>query len=473
MLKGVGLYSRLLVVPLLLALVVDALGGAAVATGTDNPVAVAAGMNHVLLLTSDGNVWAWGSNGYGECGYSGSDVSEPVKVPISDVKAVAAGRYFSMALKNDGTVWAWGSNDFGQLGIGKVDNSSHPDPIQVKGLKDITAIACCSVLAMALDSTGAVWAWGQDNSGQVGDGNPLADPGAVMASPEEWNKWVTANVSIPTRVVGLSGVDSIVSGGAWALALKDDGSVWYWGQNSSILGDENVNLPNSIGTSRPILVQTIGGIRDVGAGSGCVLIVKDDGTVWGWGTDINGILGRSVNQSYVLIYEPVQIPGLSGIRSIAPGVAHCAALDDNGNVWTWGSNYKGQIGNGEVSKNPRLTPYKVPVSGVRAIASSYLFTVALASDGSIWAWGSDERGAIGDGSSGEGLCRPDPVRIVLGEDATQGPATPVTATSPPAGTVSPGGTSATPPNAIGASCLPGLTAALAGVALYLIGKKSN
>ncbi|WP_174591116.1 RCC1 domain-containing protein [Methanocella conradii] len=466
---------------------VDSMLMTALASPSPMPVKVAAGNAHVLLLTSDGSVWAWGSNDYGECGpyADGLDtVLKPVRVPISGVKDVAAGHCFSMALKNDGTVWVWGSNDFGQLGLGTVDNESHPEPIQVKGLTDIMAIDARSELAVALGRDGTVWAWGQNDHGQVGDGGPLADPKAVMSSPEEWNKWVSANISVPTKVVDLSGVDSIVSGGSFALALKDDGSVWYWGQNSSVMGDRSLSLSGSIGTSRPILAQTVDGIRDIGAGSGFALILKDDGTVWGWGTDGDGILGKSTNQSYVLIYDPVRMPSLSNIRSIAPGANHGAALDGDGNVWTWGSNYKGQIGNGKVSNDPQLTPYKVPISNVKFIESGTLFTVAITDDGSIWAWGFDERGQLGDGSAGEGLCRPAPVKVQMDLSRQQltGPCASLMAT-PHASDVVLSTPSATgvPSAPSGSSADPGIltapetmfsVAAFAGIAIYLI-KKSK
>src|SRR3989339_220929 len=122
---------------------------------------ISAGSRHTLALKSDGTVWAWGENGYGQCGtpndYAKNGENTPVKVSaLSNVTAVAGGGYHSLALKSDGTVWAWGGSDYySQLGNGTTGSS--PTPVQVSSLSSVTAIAGGVDHSLALKSDGTVW----------------------------------------------------------------------------------------------------------------------------------------------------------------------------------------------------------------------------------------------------------------------------------------------------------------------------
>jgi len=131
---------------------------------------IAAGGHHTVSLKSDGTVWAWGYNGYGQLGDGTyTDSSPPVQVyGLSGVTAIAAGYYHTVSLKSDGTVWAWGSNDGGQLGDGTT--TQRATPVQVIGMSGITTIAAGYWHTVSLKSDGTVWAWGSNGDGELGDG---------------------------------------------------------------------------------------------------------------------------------------------------------------------------------------------------------------------------------------------------------------------------------------------------------------
>lgn len=192
-------------------------------SGLSNVHAVAAGGGFGLALSSGGNVLAWGSNFDGAigngCSSSGSPywaVVPPVQVTgLPRIVAVAAGATHSLALAADGTVWAWGRNEYGQLGVGR-GSSFGCSPTQVPGLRGVVAIAAGAYHSLALLADGSVLAWGSNSSGQLGDGTQT-------------------DQFFPVYVPGATDVAGI-AGGVYAyhsLAVRTDGTVLAWGQNSS------------------------------------------------------------------------------------------------------------------------------------------------------------------------------------------------------------------------------------------------
>src|SRR5918999_288403 len=163
---------------------------------------------------------AWGYNGHGQLGNGTTTNHSSTPVQVSDlvgVRDTAAGHSYSLALRDDGTVWAWGSNRLGQLGDGTITPSS--TPVEVGNLDGVRDIAGGSLHSLALRNDGTVWAWGQNRSGQLGN-----DTTTPSSTPVE--------VKDPNDPSGyLSGVHTIAAGHSHSLALKDDGTVWAWGDN--------------------------------------------------------------------------------------------------------------------------------------------------------------------------------------------------------------------------------------------------
>ena len=313
----------------------------------DPALKIAAGSYHTLALKSDGSVWAWGHNNYGQLGDgTTTDSSIPLEVlNLAGVTAIAAGRYHTVALKTDGSVWAWGYNGHGQLGDGTNDNEN--TPVQVTGfdgsgwLSDVAAIAAVGDYTIALKTDGSVWAWGDNGLGQLGDGT-------------NDNKNTPVQVKGPGGVDWLADVFAIAAGGYHTVALKTDGSVWAWGNNTTgQLGDGTNDNKNT-----PVQVKGAGGsgwltdVTAIGAGWHHTMALKTDGSVWAWGDNTTGQLGDGTTDNK---NTPVQVKGadgsgwLSDITAIAAGSGHTMALKSDGSVWAWGDNDYGQLGDNTIT----------------------------------------------------------------------------------------------------------------------------
>ena len=319
-------------------------------SGLSGAIAVAAGMQHSLVVKSDGTVWDWGWNHYGQLGNGGTtDASTPVQVSgLSGIIAVAGGGQHSLALRFDGTVWAWGYNHDGELGNGGTTSVS--TPVQVSGLSGITAVAAGIRHSLAVKSDGTVWAWGYNNAGQLGNGG-------------------TSSASSPVQVSGLSGAIAVAGGEYDSLALKSDGTVWAWGDNS----DGELGNGGTTSTSSPVQVSGLSGAIAVAGGYTHSLALKSDGTVWAWGLNGAGQLGDG---STTMATVPVQVRGLSGVTVVAGGHYHSLALKSDGTVWAWGSAFRGELGSGSTTASG--TPALVGgLSGVTAIAGGFEDSLAL------------------------------------------------------------------------------------------------
>ena len=351
---------------------------------------ISGGRDHAAVLKSDGTVWTWGDNQYGQLGDGTlTDRTTPVQVQgLTDVIAVAAGRTMTMALKSDGTVWTWGVNSSGELGDGSNVNRALPG--QVVGLTDIVAIAAGWSTCVALKSDGTVWTWGDNAHGTVGDGT-------------------TEKRSLPVQVVGLTEIVAISAKRVHVLALKSDGTVWAWGHNR--LGQ----LGNGTDTGEsklpvPIPVQ-VAGLTDpdatISAGYWHSMAMKDDGSVWSWGHNEAGELcdGTEINRSL-----PGKIEGITDFLSLKGGEDYTIFLKRDGTVWMCGNNSNGILGT--VNPDPII---KIPtqvegLSDVVAIDGGRFFQIALKGDGTLLSWGFNSEGQLGDGTTTH---RTAPVQVLM------------------------------------------------------------
>jgi alpha-tubulin suppressor-like RCC1 family protein len=290
---------------------------------------LATGANHSLALTSDGRVLGWGRNWAGELGRGTHATQELVPAEVSglsDVKAIVAGRFFSLALKRDGTVWAWGQGDSGVLGDGT--DESRYSPVQALGLSSITMIAAGATHGIALKADGTVWTWGQNGSGQIGNGT-IGVPGTPGSQ----------DVFTPLQVTGLSGVVAIAAGFRHNLVLKNDGTVWGWGGNAnSLFGD----APAAVTT--PIQLTSLANVAAISSGYWHSLALKSDGTAWGWGTRLGVGDGLDFPDPNTAI--PLQTVGLADVAVLAGGDGYSLALERDGTVLTWGHPGEGDLGLG-------------------------------------------------------------------------------------------------------------------------------
>ncbi|WP_424358872.1 RCC1 domain-containing protein [Methanocella sp. MCL-LM] len=341
---------------------------------TENASSICASDLHELVLLSNGTVWAWGSNSCGECGQEisedNSDFSSPKMVnSLSDIREVSTGLFASFALANDGTVWSWGSNIAGQLGRGFQVTYSTSDyrwkPEPIPGLSNVIAIAS-SPQGFALALKDDGTVWAWGYNNFGQLGNGAVPIGEYAISP--------------VQVEGLGDVKSIAAGYKNAFAVKNDGTVWAWGSASSVFP---VNDGNKAGIARlPQIVPDITDVKSMAIDDGYALLLKNDGTVWAWGSDWRGALGINSSKSNtpdnVITSTPIQVPGLSDVVAIDVSNGHSVALCRDGSVWSWGANYGGQLGDGSIED--RNKPWRIPVKNIVLISGSYM----VDSEGNIY-----------------------------------------------------------------------------------------
>ncbi|MFF6778862.1 RCC1-like domain-containing protein [Streptomyces sp. NPDC012637] len=280
------------------------------------------------LARTDKTVKSWGHNSSGQLGNGGNDnQTVPTTVPrLTNVKDVAAGGKHALALDTSGQVYSWGDNSYGQLGNNRTgDSRTVPDRVQ--GMPKVKQISAGCDFSLALLENGKVYAWGRGIHGQLGNGS-------------------RATSSVPRQVKDLTDVVAIDAGCHHALALTADDTVRSWGYN--LYGQLGNSSTKS--STVPVDVDWLEGVSEIEAGAFHNYVKTSDSHVWGWGNNQYGQLlegdeAFGDNVSRTNRTAPVEIPRLEGVQHLAAGARHGVAVTAD-EVFAWGHNGEGQLGNG-------------------------------------------------------------------------------------------------------------------------------
>ncbi len=351
---------------------------------------------HACVRLSDGTVRCWGDNEGAQLGQPApTDSVVPVEVPgLAGVVSVDAGSFFTCALLTDGTGRCWGGGTGGQLGHGVAEVSV--TPVTVSGLGTIVRISAGYWQTCAVLSDGSARCWGLNQYGQVGDGT--IDPRYT-----------------PVTVSGLAGVVDIGTGTYHSCALLDTGEVKCWGYNESgQLGDGIADHADECHNDDcSMLPVTVAGITNavalaVGGDHACALL--DDGALRCWGDNGQGQLGR----------DPLALPesaspvapsssSIANLRGVFAGGGHTCVLWYDDTLRCWGDNARGQLGDGTTTDS-HLPRQPTGITNVDHVAAGSQHTCALPkTHDTVWCWGRNADGQLGDGTLVDSLV---PVRIV-------------------------------------------------------------
>ena len=348
---------------------------------------VSAGQSHSLAVGSDGNLYAWGNNEDGQLG-DGTTTSRTAPIMAAapaGVKfvQVSAGGSHSMALDRDGNIWTWGNDRSNQLGRDETPNRKQPGPAATHAGVTFIAVSAGADHSMAIARDGNIWTWGYDGHRQVGSSGSGSKP---------------KGVGVPEAAFA-----SVSAGARHSIGLDTNGTAWTWGGLSDGLNDDEDLLGHA--GFRPAPVDTGLRFTAVSAGADHSMGVARDGTVYTWGHNEGGQLGRTPTGAEPA-GRPGPVPGPSGATGVGAGRTHSTALTGSG-AWAWGGNQYGQLGtptgNGTSDgvaparvPNPKGAPSGFAYTGAAAGGDR---TLAVGSDGDVYASGANDSGQLGDGTN--------------------------------------------------------------------------
>ena len=356
--------------------------------GLTNVVAVATGLSHSCAMIA-GGIRCWGDNSQGELGL-GSDSTAPVTQPtlvqiVIDPVAIAAGAQQTCAVRLGGQVLCWGQNSSGQLGEGTM--SSLAEPVPVTGLGNGALVSAGATFSCALTHDGAVFCWGDDHYGQLGTGHdvirPLPTTVAVNASE-------AAAGGAHTCAIGRA------PGGAEAFVCWGSDQAGQLGDN----GDEDRSLPAPI--KQPLVPAAIA----AGAQHSCA--IDASAALWCWGRGSSGQLGPGHLVDTPLPIEVALPSGADQATAVTDGDAHTCVLVApvdglGGEILCFGDNSYGQLGDGTLTSRPTPALVSLGAADMRAakVSAGGGHTCAVDVNGGAWCWGRGDSGQLGDGAAAE------------------------------------------------------------------------
>ena len=355
-----------------------------------------AGSVHSLAIkaatpaATGGTLYSWGSNLYGQLGI-GSAVSSlvPTLVPSTPSwSQVSAGGLFSVALRSDGTLWTWGYNINYQLGQGLLSSAIINAPVKVTFTSVPKDISAGDSHVSVVLTDGSIWTWGRNADGQLGiNSNSDASTAVQMGLLKTW--------------------ESVSAGGSHTLAKQKTTNYLYaWGANANGQLGQLTNAASKV----PVLVNLLSPttVAVFSAGATHSMAITTDGNLWAWGGNGCGQIGDGTSPPTppfstpaVTTYDhnfPFEISTSGDWGRVAAGGYHSLALKKDGTLWAWGCNQYGQLGNGNTTDSNTPTQIGVDTNWLAISAGKY-HSMAVKSDGSLWVWGRNDSGQLGNGST--------------------------------------------------------------------------
>ena len=334
---------------------------------------VSAGPIHTLAIKTDGTLWAWGNNSFGQLG-TGDNTERryPVKLGnATDWTDISAGYTHSVARKSNGTLWAWGANGQGQLGDGT--NSPSTTPVQLPG-NDWSRFSAGGEYTLAVRTDGTLWSWGVNNFGQLGDGS-------------------TSNSNTPIQIGSATNWSTPCAASESQAVLKTDGTIWTWGTNlTGEMGTGN-NTPSQV----PVQMGTDNDWAFLSNGGTNMLAIKTNGTLWSWGLNNYGQLGDGTTTTR---NSPVQT-GTDNDWTKA-GTGNCTiAVKTDGSLWAWGDNGSGQAGNNTFGNQNQPVQTGFLATDWEAVSTNGFSVFGLRTGNGLWGWGINNAYQLGDGTTTE------------------------------------------------------------------------
>jgi alpha-tubulin suppressor-like RCC1 family protein len=327
---------------------------------------------YTVFLRANGKVAVSGGSPYDGVWGIGTVFETPVfpvaPLNLTDIIQVTGGASFSLALKSDGTVWAWGRNDYGKLGVPSLNTSATVyAPVQ-SAISDVVQISTGPSHSLALKSDGTVWAWGNNHWGQGANTNENGRPQRVGTLVPRFRNLIA------------------VSGGEFiSAAVKDDGTVWVWGNNNNGLYGDGTNILDNWESNKPRIIPGLNDVVQISAGVYHIAALKRDGTVWVWGTNPHGLcgtgtlrdfrfeIGSAINRDKLPCLSPNKV-NISDVVEIKSSDYHIVARKRDGSVWVWGLNLDGQLGNDTSPANSLYYASPVPVQSFAGTGNALIGT---------------------------------------------------------------------------------------------------
>ena len=281
---------------------------------------VSCGLVHSMGIQINGTIWSWGRNSYGQLGLGNfTNRSSPTRIGSEfEWKFVSGSGFHTMAIKNDGTLWAWGRNNSGQLGLG--DTTTRTSPVQVGSDTDWKLVSANRVHNLALKTDGSLWSWGMNRD----PANPPIDGLLGLGDG------VNDIVNVATRVGSDYDWKSISCGGYHSAAIKNNRSLWTWGRNDlGQLGNSSTDIKN---TPTEVSGQNLFTWKQVSCGDVHTVALKLDGTIWSWGDNskYQSAFYSPVSNLYLDVPTAIN-KSRNNCKQISSGFVHSAAVTSGSN----------------------------------------------------------------------------------------------------------------------------------------------